>query len=176
MSQAQLSLSQRSACSSIDRRLPTTTSSSRQLRVPGGLGVARRVTQKHTRNSYYGEADPLLRRPSAPKPVSDEEDIFGEFVDTDAPLPVSDDFTGITLEFQRQQAKALIAYFDDQEFEKVEQKRFFGWTPENEIGNGRWVMFGILVGFITEYATGVSFWDQLKLMVTYLGIADIYEY
>lgn len=32
----------------------------------------------------------------------------------------------------------------------------FGWTPKNEIGNGRWVMFGLLVGMMTEYATGAS--------------------
>lgn len=34
-------------------------------------------------------------------------------------------------------------------------------------------MFGLLVGMLTEYATGVDFINQLKLMVTYLGIADL---
>jgi hypothetical protein len=34
-------------------------------------------------------------------------------------------------------------------------------------------MFGLLVGMLTEFATGVSFIDQLKLMVTYLGIFDM---
>lgn len=176
MSQPQLLVSQRLACPCFDRRIHT-TSSTRQLGVRGGLGAAKRATQKRTRNAY-GEVDPLLRRPSAPRPPSEEEDedIFGTEFDINTPLPVPDDFTGITLEFQREQAKALVAYFEDQELQQVENKTFFGWTPENEIGNGRWVMFGILVGFITEYATGVSFWDQLKLMVTYLGIADIYDY
>eukprot|EP00891_Asterochloris_glomerata_P001569 jgi/Astpho2/1569/e_gw1.00026.107.1_t len=51
----------------------------------------------------------------------------------------------------------------------------FGWTPKNEITNGRWVMFGFGVGLLTEYATGVDFINQLKLMVSYLGIADIYD-
>lgn len=51
--------------------------------------------------------------------------------------------------------------------------RVFGWTPQNEINNGRWVMFGFGVGLLTEYATGVDFIDQIKLMVTYLGIADL---
>ncbi len=51
--------------------------------------------------------------------------------------------------------------------------RVLGWTPKNEINNGRWVMFGLLVGMLTEYATGVDFIDQLKLMVTYLGIVDL---
>lgn len=53
--------------------------------------------------------------------------------------------------------------------------RVFGWTPKNEINNGRWVMFGFAVGLLTEYATGVDFIQQLKLMVSYLGIADIYD-
>jgi hypothetical protein len=53
--------------------------------------------------------------------------------------------------------------------------RFFGWTSRNEITNGRWVMFGIFVGLLTEYATGVDFVNQLKLLVSYLGIADIYD-
>ena len=54
-------------------------------------------------------------------------------------------------------------------------RRVFGWTPKNEITNGRWVMFGFAVGLLTEYATGVDFIQQLKLMVSYLGIADIYD-
>ncbi len=52
-------------------------------------------------------------------------------------------------------------------------RRRFGWTAKNEISNGRWVMFGLLVGMLTEYATGVDFINQLRLMVTYLGIADL---
>ncbi len=48
----------------------------------------------------------------------------------------------------------------------------FGWTPANEITNGRWVMMGVFIGLLTEYATGVDFVNQLKLMVSYLGILD----
>ena len=50
--------------------------------------------------------------------------------------------------------------------------RVFGWIPKAEISNGRWVMFGLLVGVLTEYATGVDFPDQIKLMLSYLGIVD----
>ena len=50
-----------------------------------------------------------------------------------------------------------------------------GWTKSNEISNGRWVMFGLLVGMMTEYATGVDFPNQLKLTVSVLGIADVYD-
>lgn len=53
--------------------------------------------------------------------------------------------------------------------------RVFGWTAKNEITNGRWVMMGIAIGLLTEYATGVDFPDQLKLLLSYLGIADIYD-
>jgi len=36
-------------------------------------------------------------------------------------------------------------------------------------------MFGILVGLLTEYATGVDIIDQIKLVISNLGIADIYD-
>lgn len=36
-------------------------------------------------------------------------------------------------------------------------------------------MMGLAVGLLTEYATAVNFVDQIKLMISYLGIADIYE-
>jgi hypothetical protein len=51
-------------------------------------------------------------------------------------------------------------------------RSLFGWTPSNEIFNGRWVMFGVFVGLLTEYATGVSFPNQIGLLLTYLGIVD----
>ncbi len=53
--------------------------------------------------------------------------------------------------------------------------RVLGWTRKNEITNGRWVMFGLLVGLMTEFATGVDFPNQIKLLVSYLGIYDIYD-
>ena len=37
----------------------------------------------------------------------------------------------------------------------------------------RWAMFGIAVGLLTEYATGSDFVDQLKIIVSNLGIADL---
>lgn len=51
--------------------------------------------------------------------------------------------------------------------------RVFGWTPNNEISNGRWVMFGLMVGALTEYATGVDFINQIRLIVSYFGIIDL---
>ena len=46
---------------------------------------------------------------------------------------------------------------------------------DNEINNGRWTMFGLLVGMMTELATGVDFPDQIRLMISVLGLADVYE-
>jgi hypothetical protein len=51
--------------------------------------------------------------------------------------------------------------------------RVFGFTKQNEIGNGRWVMFGFAIGLLTEYATGADFPQQFSLMLSYLGIADL---
>lgn len=54
-------------------------------------------------------------------------------------------------------AKELISYFKEQSLrQSVRSESLLGWTRANEISNGRWVMFGILVGLLTEYATYVA--------------------
>ncbi|KIZ07382.1 hypothetical protein MNEG_0569 [Monoraphidium neglectum] len=64
-------------------------------------------------------------------------------------------------------------YFEDAKLEVATTKaQVFGWTPDNEIGNGRWVMFGFFVGMMTEYATGVDFIHQLEQIVSYTGLWD----
>jgi hypothetical protein len=79
----------------------------------------------------------------------------------------------ITLEYQRMRAKEMVRYFKEMKLEEqIVQARGFGWTSGNEISNGRWVMFGLMVGMLTEYATGVDFPEQLKLMATNLSIFD----
>lgn len=80
---------------------------------------------------------------------------------------------GVTLEYQRMRAKEMVRYFKELKLEEqIVQARGFGWTAGNEISNGRWVMFGLMVGMLTEYATGVDFPEQLKLMATNLSIFD----
>lgn len=80
----------------------------------------------------------------------------------------------VTIQFQRARAKEMQQYFQDQKLQAaVEKSKVFGWTEANEIGNGRWVMFGLLVGVLTEVATGVDFPNQLRLMFSYLGIVDL---
>ena len=67
----------------------------------------------------------------------------------------------------------MVKYFQEQQYQQlVEDSTVFGFTKKNEINNGRWTMFGLLVGMMTEYATGVDFIDQIKLLVNVLGIAD----
>ena len=65
-------------------------------------------------------------------------------------------------------------YLRDKSLEReIADAQVFGWTRKNELGNGRWVMMGLAIGMLTEYATGVSFIDQLKLMVSYMGLIDL---
>jgi len=83
---------------------------------------------------------------------------------------------GVTVEYQRKKAKEMVKFFKQQQYDQaVEDSQVFGMTPKNEINNGRWTMFGLLVGMMTEYATGVDFIDQIKLTVSVLGIADVYD-
>ncbi|KAG7673356.1 hypothetical protein Ndes2526B_g03203 [Nannochloris sp. 'desiccata'] len=122
------------------------------------------------RNSTVVRAasDPMLQKPSAPTPASQSA----------APMPQAPTgpSSGVSIEYQRQQAKAMQQYFKDQAFEEVvADAKVFGWTKKNEINNGRWVMFGLLVGIMTEAATGVNFIHQIGLMISYMGIADIYD-
>ena len=82
----------------------------------------------------------------------------------------------MTVEYQRRKAKEMVQFFKQQDYDQaVEESRVFGFTAKNEINNGRWTMFGLLVGMLTEYATGVDFIYQIKLTISVLGIADIYD-
>jgi len=83
--------------------------------------------------------------------------------------------TGVTVEYQRQRAKEMRAFLQRQAAYKVQEQESsgFGWTRAAERSNGRWVMFGFAVGLLTEFATGVDFPQQLRLMLSYLGIADM---
>lgn len=76
---------------------------------------------------------------------------------------------------QRRAARALKEYFEEQELvEKFGDGQVFGWIQKNEINNGRWAMFGLAVGLLTEYSTGVNFVDQVLIVFSNLGIADVY--
>jgi len=77
------------------------------------------------------------------------------------------------IEEQKERAKEMIKYYRIKGLQRTEENRqIFGWTPNNEILNGRWVMMGLALGLLTEYATGVNFIDQIKLMLSYTGVID----
>jgi hypothetical protein len=82
---------------------------------------------------------------------------------------------GVTVEYQRARAKEMRAFLQREAAFRVQQQESagFGWTRAAERSNGRWVMFGFAVGLLTEFATGVDFPQQLRLMSSYLGIADL---
>lgn len=70
-------------------------------------------------------------------------------------------------------AKELQDYFRQKKLEEADQGPFFGFIAKNEIANGRWAMFGFAVGLLTEYATGSNFVEQLKILLSNFGIADL---
>lgn len=124
------------------------------------------------------DANKLMKKPDLSKPAKPEKKLFGDEEADAAAAPsvpmASTGPSGVNIEYQRQRAKEMTKFFQEKKTEQQNvQSQRFGWTAKNEISNGRWVMFGLLVGMLTEFATGVSFIDQLKLMITYLGIADL---
>merc|ERR1711963_40963 len=93
--------------------------------------------------------------------------------DSEAPKAAAAAAPGVTVEYQRAQVKEMTKYFKRlKNAQLAANAPVFGWTPDNEISNGRWVMFGLLVGCLTEYATGVDFIDQIKLMGALFGLVD----
>eukprot|EP01026_Neomeris_dumetosa_P081382 TRINITY_DN913_c0_g2_i3.p2 TRINITY_DN913_c0_g2~~TRINITY_DN913_c0_g2_i3.p2 ORF type:complete len:149 (+),score=16.71 TRINITY_DN913_c0_g2_i3:162-608(+) len=114
------------------------------------------------------DVTPPLQRPTLNRPTLKREETQTQTTEVSRSV--------ITIEFQRRMAKEMTNYFRAiKEEETMKKSQVFGFTENNEITNGRWVMMGVAIGLLTEYSTGVNFIDQLKLMVSYLGIADIYD-
>ncbi|KAB2093026.1 hypothetical protein ES319_A02G068500v1 [Gossypium barbadense] len=121
-----------------------------------------------------------LRRPTAPSPPSPVKPFPPSPPPPTTPPPPSSsspapvrDQNVISLEFQRKKAKELQDYFKQKKLEESNQGPFFGFIGKNEIGNGRWAMFGFAVGMLTEYATGSNFVDQVKIILSNFGIIDL---
>ncbi|KZV33194.1 hypothetical protein F511_18210 [Dorcoceras hygrometricum] len=123
------------------------------------------------------QAEGPIRRPSAPTPVKpappDSPASSASPKPAAATAAAGVDKNVITLEFQRQKAKELQEYFKQKKLEEVDQGPVFGFVGKNEISNGRWAMFGLAVGMLTEYATGSDFVDQLKILLSNFGILDL---
>eukprot|EP01024_Parvocaulis_polyphysoides_P068562 TRINITY_DN83651_c0_g1_i4.p1 TRINITY_DN83651_c0_g1~~TRINITY_DN83651_c0_g1_i4.p1 ORF type:complete len:168 (-),score=12.88 TRINITY_DN83651_c0_g1_i4:238-741(-) len=143
-------------------------------------------TRHYLKRRFFGrraveeEITPSLQRPTLNRPVikPETEEQIESSSETAVPTPPTrtPQKSVVTIEFQRRMAKEMTNYFkSQQEKEVISKSQVFGWTAGNEINNGRWVMMGLAIGLLTEYSTGVNFIDQLKLMISYLGIADIYD-
>ncbi|CAI5508209.1 unnamed protein product [Closterium sp. Naga37s-1] len=113
------------------------------------------------------QAEPI-RRPGPVAPQSADAPATSPASSAAATVPA-----GVTVEYQRQAAKEMVAYFQEKKYEQdVRDGKVLGFTTKNEIGNGRWAMFGLSVGLLTEYATGVNFPDQLYILLSNFGIVD----
>eukprot|EP00890_Picochlorum_soloecismus_P003435 jgi/Picsp_1/4092/NSC_01602-R1_one-helix protein len=144
---------------------------------PRGFKVARRSGAKRGRlGAVSSSDDPALGKPpvqekadSSPSCVAMTDDTSNKSMhDISSRILTilnTNTYRSVTIEYQRKQAKAMQQYLRDQSLEAaIEQSKVFGWTVRNEINNGRWVMMGLAIGMLTEYATGVDFINQLKLM------------
>ncbi|XP_021771544.1 light-harvesting complex-like protein OHP2, chloroplastic [Chenopodium quinoa] len=165
-------------------RLPTTTSpSSSSCSSSSSTTLSLRLSQTKPCMSFTvrsSQTEGPIRRPTAPSPAPP---LQPPSLPSSSPPPspskpasvskVVEDKSVITLEFQRAKAKELQDYFKQKKLEEADQGPAFGFVPKNEIGNGRWAMFGFAVGMLTEYATGSDFVDQVKLILSNLGIVDL---
>lgn len=151
------------------------------LRAPAPMRVLS-VGRKPTFTVFAVDASKgLLKKPEFKQP--DSKKLFAEETSADrtvtpstsaTPVDVGVASKAVTIEYQRQRAKEMTKYFKEMKLqEQIVKSQVFGWTPSNEISNGRWVMFGMMVGMMTEYATGVSFVDQIKLLFSYFGVVEL---
>ncbi|GMI82999.1 one-helix protein 2 [Hibiscus trionum] len=157
--------------SSSSASLPSSSTSCRLSAAPKPYVVTIRSSQ----------TEGPLRRPMAPSPPPPLKPVPPSSPSPSPPpqptpppsTAAAGDQNVITLEFQRQKAKELQEYFKKKKVEESSQGPFFGFLGKNEIANGRWAMFGFAVGMLTEYATGSDFVDQVKIMLSNLGIIDL---
>ncbi|CAL9780482.1 unnamed protein product [Musa acuminata subsp. burmannicoides] len=126
------------------------------------------------------KAEGPLRRPAAPSlspptPPSSSSSVSSPPLAPPSPAPAQAPLQPVvvTLEYQRKVAKELQDYFKQRKLEEADQDPFFGFLTKNEISNGRWAMFGFAVGLLTEYATGASLVQQLKILLSNFGIVDL---
>eukprot|EP00816_Leptocylindrus_hargravesii_P003618 CAMPEP_0196814634 /NCGR_PEP_ID=MMETSP1362-20130617/44597_1 /TAXON_ID=163516 /ORGANISM="Leptocylindrus danicus, Strain CCMP1856" /LENGTH=160 /DNA_ID=CAMNT_0042191315 /DNA_START=77 /DNA_END=559 /DNA_ORIENTATION=- len=58
-------------------------------------------------------------------------------------------------------------------YQEYEDKALLGWTPQAEMYNGRFAMFFLVVGLLTEYWTGVTIPGQIEEMLRVGGFIDV---
>ncbi|GMI45835.1 hypothetical protein TrCOL_g4080 [Triparma columacea] len=59
------------------------------------------------------------------------------------------------------------------EDEEYDAARLLGWTKQAEMYNGRFAMFFLVVGLLTEYWTGVTFPGQIEEMLRVGGFIEL---
>ncbi|KAF9612221.1 hypothetical protein IFM89_038643 [Coptis chinensis] len=155
-----------------------TPSSSSSSSSSSSFKCSRSTTTKPSFVIRSSNADGPLRRPVATPPLRQPTSPSLNPVSPSPPPPtksvsVVTDQSIVTMEFQRKMAKELQEYFKQKKLEQADQGPAFGWVAKNEIGNGRWAMFGFAVGMLTEFATGSNFVDQVKILLSNFGIVDL---
>ncbi|XP_061345169.1 light-harvesting complex-like protein OHP2, chloroplastic [Gastrolobium bilobum] len=155
----------------------SSSTSSYSFRFYSSKPYAVTIRNSQTEGPLRRPVAPPLREPSQPLKPSPPSQPPPQSTVVPSPQKeasvVGDDKNVITLEFQRQKAKELQEYFKQKKLEEADQGPFFGFIGKNEIGNGRWAMFGFAVGMLTEYATGSDFVDQVKILFSNFGIIDL---
>ncbi|KAI8463292.1 MAG: low CO2 and stress-induced one-helix protein [Monoraphidium minutum] len=148
------------------------------LRATAGTTQQRRLVRASALSGGPPLKRPELKRPEQPSPPpspppglsSEGAAAAAAAKPAAAAAPTLASDGSVTIEYQRMRAKEMRKYFEDMRIERATAKaKVFGWTPANEIGDGRWAMFGFFVGALTEYATGVDFIHQIEQIITYTG-------
>ena len=81
---------------------------------------------------------------------------------------------GVTVD-QRRKAKEMVKFFKQQRSIRLWRTRRCLMDAQERDQQRQVDHVRLLVGMMTEYATGVDFIDQIKLTISVLGIADIYD-
>ena len=79
-------------------------------------------------------------------------------------------------EIQAQKAALLLVekdFVSQRDVAFVEKEALVGWTKQAEMYNGRFAMFFVVVGLLTELWTGVTFPGQIEEMLRVTGVIEM---
>ena len=142
---------------------------------PSTRGTARYMTGKDIQQAAATYVEPG-RNPNNPL----LPELKGDF-DWDAKFGSDEDWIVSNIPGKRvltelelsQQISALDAleqeWKKERQIQEYEKARLLGWTEQAETYNGRYAMFFLVVGLLTEYWTGFSMPAQVEEMLRVLG-------
>lgn len=114
-------------------------------------------------------------RPDLPIEYEDDDAEFGDDDDW-----ITENVPGKTVMNEIDLAKQVTAlnqleekWRKDRAYSEYEENAFLGWTKQAETYNGRFAMFFLVVGLLTEYWTGVTFPGQIEEMLRVGGFIDV---